>query len=156
MVKYWSIEALKIILKQISGFSGVIEPLGDENGYADNQNLTWLITSDCSKVKISSDIFALESCCDTLFINGQSFTGTIADFDVQDLPSEFLVNFFSDDSTNGAGFRLEWSCQEIGFKLKIKLKVKKTHMQFIFYLTKGSRGNGNDGRDRFLRRPWWL
>ena len=78
--------------------------------YENNEDKIWPVYSDCESVRMISTKFETEYDWDYVTIDDSEYTGT-GRLDII-LPTNFTVEFYSDDSGTDEGFTLHWNCTE--------------------------------------------
>ena len=78
--------------------------------YQNDHDQIWYVNSDCEHgVRIISESFSTEGCCDYVTIDGTEYSGSGVAVD-QLVDNYFNVSFSSDGSITGSGFVLIWMC----------------------------------------------
>ena len=92
----------------LTGTNGTIAHLD----YADNEDISWTIQSDCDMLYIYSEVFNTEANYDFLFIGDYRFDGD--DEEIREIVqgSSVTIRFTSDSSITRSGFILHWRCSD--------------------------------------------
>ena len=80
--------------------------------YDNNEDKSWVVYSNCESVRMRSTKFETEELFDPVTIGENIYSGTIEIDTI--LPTNFTVEFYSDEWGTGEGFLLYWSCTQWG------------------------------------------